>query len=165
MPCNFPGQGIYCLHVYDPEDRGSKFFQTADTNGIKCQKTVIFTVITKSTSNLTVVFLPPIPSSSLRSRSEAKPKPGGPEVTPGHVTMVPPPVSPLTTVAYVIGTEENFAGTGGSISNSSGSKGVLYRPNLQKKKRKKISVSITISPYLHNSLVTSNLFFNCAITE
>jgi hypothetical protein len=131
MPCNFQGQGIYCLHVYDPEDRGSKFFQIADTN-------VIFSGITMSTSNLTVVFLPPIPSSSLRSRSEAKPKPGGPEVPPGHVTMVPPPpVSPLTTVAYVIGTEENFAGTGGSISNSSGSKGVLYRPNLERKRGRK----------------------------
>jgi hypothetical protein len=30
-----------------------------------------------------------------------------------------------------MGTEENFAGTGGSMSNSSGSKGVLYKPNLQ----------------------------------
>lgn len=48
--------------------------------------------------------------------------------------------SPATTDAYVTGIELNFGNIGGSKSKSSVSKGVLYRPNLEKKNKKKSNI-------------------------
>lgn len=74
------------------------------------------------------------PKSSRRSSEsfvkETAAATGDAEVVAAPAPFPPAVISPLTTVAYVIGTDENFASTGGSISNSSGSKGVLYKPNL-----------------------------------
>lgn len=52
-----------------------------------------------------------------------------------------PVCSSVTTVAYVTGVELNFGNIGGSKSNSSVSKGVLYKPNLEKEKILKLYMS------------------------